>query len=259
MTEQEIVTEKKGKPWVKLIIVLAVLAAAFAAANHFGLFDMFREGSFRDQVIRLDEFFTGLGPWAPAMFVVVWIVACVFFLPGLPVSIAGGLIFGAVWGSVWTTVGANLGAALAFLIGRYAARDMVSSWVEKNSALKKIDDGVTKQGWRMLLITRLVPIFPFSIQNYVYGLTNIKFSTYLLVTLPTMIPATIAFNFAAGSAREVVLQGGQPEAVKKTIIYLAIAAVFFVIVSLIPGLVKKHMAGADELTDVSGDAEGNKE
>lgn len=259
MTEKEIVPEKKGKPWVKLIIVAAVLAVAFVAANHFGLFDMFREGSFRDQVIRLDEFFTGLGAWAPLMFVVVWIVACVFFLPGLPVSIAGGLIFGAVWGSVWSTVGANLGAAVAFLVGRYAARDMVAAWVEKNRALKKIDDGVRKQGWRMLLITRLVPIFPFSIQNYVYGLTNIKFSTYVLVTLPSMIPATIAFSFAAGSAREVVLQGGQPEAVKKTIIYLAIAAVFFVIVSLIPGWVKKHVAGAEDLTEVATDSEGTGE
>ena len=78
--------------------------------------------------------------------------------------------------------------------------------------------------------------------NNVYGLTKIKFSTYLLVTLPCMIPGTIAFNFAAGSAREVILSGGQPEAVKRTIIYLAIAAVAFVLVSLIPGWVKKRFA-----------------
>ena len=72
-----------------------------------------------------------------------------------------------------------------------------------------------------------------------------------------MLPATIAFNFAAGSAREVVLQGGQPEAVKKTIVYLAIAAVFFVLLSLIPGWVKKRVSGADELSDASAEAKSD--
>lgn len=247
MSEQETVDAKTGKPWVKLLIVAAVLVIAFLVANHFGLFDMLKEGTLKDRVVRLDEFFKGLGIWAPLVFILIWIVGCVFLLPGLPISIAGGLIFGAVWGSVWTTIGANLGAAAAFLIGRYAARDMVAGWVEKNKALKRIDEGVRNQGWRMLLITRLVPIFPFNIQNYVYGLTDIRFTTYLLVTLPSMIPATIAFNFAAGSAREVVLAGGQPDAVKKTILYLAIAAVFFVLLSLIPSFVKKRVSGAEEL------------
>lgn len=236
------------KPWMKLVGVLVILAILIVAGNQMGLFDMLKEGTLKERVERLDAFFTGLGSWAPAVFILIWIAACLFLLPGLPVSLAGGLIFGAVWGSLWTTIGANLGAALAFLVGRYAARDMVAGWVEKNRSLKKIDDGVREQGWRMLLITRLVPIFPFNIQNYVYGLTDIRFSTYVLVTLPSMIPATIAFNFAAGSAREVILAGGQPEAVKKTIVYLAIAAVFFVLLSLIPGWVKKRVKGAEDLT-----------
>ncbi|NOZ93511.1 MAG: TVP38/TMEM64 family protein [Acidobacteria bacterium] len=203
---------------------------------------MLKEGTLKDRVLRLDAFFRSMGPWAPAAFIVIWVVACVLLLPGLPIAIVGGLIFGAVWGTVWSTVGANLGAALAFLVGRYAARDMVEGWVQKNPTLRKIDEGVRKQGWRMLMITRLVPIFPFNIQNYVYGLTNISFRTYVAVTLPCMIPGTIAFNFAAGSAREVILSGGQPDAIKKTLIYLGVAAVFFVLLSLIPGWIKKRYA-----------------
>jgi uncharacterized membrane protein YdjX (TVP38/TMEM64 family) len=235
--------EKKGmKPWMKLVIVLVVIGALLAIANHFGIFDMLKEGSLKDRVVRLDSFFRGMGPWAPIAFIAIWVVACILLLPGLPIAIVGGLIFGAVWGSIWSIVGSNIGAALAFLIGRYAARDMVEGWVQKNPTLKKIDEGVRKQGWRMLMITRLVPIFPFNIQNYVYGLTDIPFKTYLLVTLPCMIPGTIAFNFAAGSAREVILSGGQPEAVKRTMVYLAVAAVFFVLLSLIPGWVKKRYA-----------------
>ena len=237
--------QQKKRPWLKLIVILVVLVAAIMLIRETGVF----EGSLKEQVTRLLAFFDDLGFWAPVAFIGIWIAACVFLLPGLPVTIAGGLIFGAGWGSVWTTIGANLGAAAAFLVGRYAARDMVAGWVAKNSSLQKIDQGVERPGWRMLMITRLVPIFPFNIQNYVYGLTKIKFSTYVLVTLPTMIPATIAFNFAAGSAREVILAGGQPEAVKKTIVYLAIAAVFFVLLSLIPGWVKKRSDAARALTD----------
>jgi len=242
MTEEQNGKGGKQRPWVKLVVVVAAVAIVIVIANHFGVFDLLKEGTLKERVLRLDAFFQGMGPWAPAAFVLIWVIATVLLLPGLPISIVGGLIFGAVWGSVWTTVGANIGAAGAFLIGRYAARDMVAGWVEKNAALRKIDDGVRRQGWRMLMITRLVPIFPFNIQNYVYGLTDIPFKTYVLVTLPCMIPATIAFNFAAGSAREVILSGGQPEAVKKTIVYLAVAAVFFVLLSLIPGWVKKRYA-----------------
>jgi uncharacterized membrane protein YdjX (TVP38/TMEM64 family) len=220
--------------WLKPLIGLALVAAGVAGARYFGLFELLSV----DNIDRLDAWFDGLGWWAPLVFVAMWMVATVFFLPGLILTIAGGLIFGAVWGTVWTTVGANLGAAAAFLIGRYAARDMVASMVAKNSGLRKIDDGVRRQGWRMLMITRLVPLFPFNVQNYVYGLTDIPLSTYVLVSLPCMLPATIAYNFAAGSVRTGDLH--------TSIWYLAVAAVFFVLLSLIPGWVRRRVPAALE-------------
>ena len=219
--------------WVKLVIGLAVVAAGVAAARYFGVFELLSV----DNIDRLGAWFDGLGWWAPLAFVGLWIVATVFFLPGLVLTIAGGLIFGAVWGTVWTTVGANLGAIAAFLIGRYAARGMVEKMVEKNGSLRKIDDGVRRHGWRMVMITRLVPIFPFNIQNYVYGLTDIPLKTYALVTLPCMVPATLAFSFAAGSVRTGDLG--------RTLQYLGVAAVFFVLLSLIPGWVRKRTRSAD--------------
>ena len=219
-----------GQSWSKLALGLAGVAAGLFLAWKLGAFDLLSV----DNIDRLDAWFAGLGFWAPLVFVLLWIVAAVFFLPGLAITIAGGLIFGAVWGTVWTTVGANLGAIAAFLIGRYAARGMVEGMVEKNRALRKIDEGVARQGWRMLLITRLVPIFPFNVQNYVYGLTDIPLRTYVLVTVPSMLPATIAFNFAAGSVRTGDFG--------KTLWYLGIAAVFFVLLSLIPNVVRKRIA-----------------
>lgn len=217
----------------KLSLALLVVAAGVAAAWRLGLFEVLTV----DNIGRLNGWFDGLGWWAPAVFVLLWIVASVLFLPGLAITIAGGLVFGAVWGSIWTTVGANLGAVAAFLIGRYAARGMVENLVIKNPALAKIDHGVKKNGWRMLMVTRLVPIFPFNVQNYVYGLTDIPLRTYVIVTLPCMLPATIAYNFAAGSVRTGDFG--------KTLWYLGIAAVFFVLLSLIPGWIRKRYDNAD--------------
>jgi uncharacterized membrane protein YdjX (TVP38/TMEM64 family) len=222
------VEDSGGRGWWKLVIALLVVTAGMVAAWQLGLFEMLTV----ENVDRLNAWFDGLGWWAPAVFVLLWIAASVLFLPGLAITIAGGLVFGAVWGAVWTTVGANLGAIAAFLVGRYAARGMVEGMVEKNHALKKIDDGVKRQGWRMLMVTRLVPIFPFNVQNYVYGLTDIPLRTYVLVTLPCMLPATIAYNFAAGSVRTGDFG--------KTLWYLGVAAVFFVLLSLIPGWVRKR-------------------
>jgi uncharacterized membrane protein YdjX (TVP38/TMEM64 family) len=236
--------KREGKPWLRLLLVLAVIAVIGLLANQLGLFDLLKGGSLKDRVERLDGMFQSLGAWAPAVYIFIWILSCTLLLPGLPITIAGALVFGAVWGSVYTAIGANIGACAAFLVGRYAARSMVEGWVEKNKSLKKIDEGVRQQGWRMLMITRFVPLFPFSLQNYVYGLTNIPFRTYALVTIPTILPGTIAYNFAAGSAREVILSGGQPEALKRTVLYLAVAAVFFVIVSLIAGRAKKRYGAA---------------
>ena len=220
--------DTRHRSWWKLSFALLAVVGSMVAAWQLGVFEMLTV----DNIDRLNAWFDGLGWWAPVVFVLLWIAASVLFLPGLAITIVGGLVFGAVWGTIWTTVGANLGAVAAFLVGRYAARGMVEGMVEKNQALKKIDEGVRRQGWRMLMVTRLVPIFPFNVQNYVYGLTDIPLRTYVLVTLPCMLPATIAYNFAAGSVRTGDFG--------KTLWYLGIAAVSFVLLSMIPGWVRKR-------------------
>ena len=125
-------------------------------------------------------------------------------------------------------------ATAAFLVARYVAREMVEGWAQSNPVFKKIDDGVAAQGWRMLMITRLVPLFPFNIQNYAYGLTKIGLLTYFLVSWICMLPGAIAFTFMGGS-----IVSGQGD-LGKTFIYLGIGAVVFVIISLIPGWIKKR-------------------
>jgi uncharacterized membrane protein YdjX (TVP38/TMEM64 family) len=232
------VTHRAGRVdhsnWRKLLFTLLAIAAGITVAWRLGLFEWLSVAN----LDRINVWFDTLGWWAPVVFVLLWIVATVLFLPGLPITIAGGLVFGAVWGTVWTTVGANLGAVAAFLVGRYAARGMVEGLLDKNPRLRKIDEGFRRQGWRTLVVTRLVPIFPFNVQNYVYGLTDVPLRTYVLVNVPCMLPATIAYNFAAGSVRTGDFG--------KTLWYLAVAAVFFVLLSLIPGWVRRRF-GVNEM------------
>jgi uncharacterized membrane protein YdjX (TVP38/TMEM64 family) len=229
-------SEKGGGGWWKLVLAIVIVLGGVLIARQMGLFELFT----MENVDKLDAWFDSLGFWAPLIFILVWIAACVFFLPGLPVTIVGALVFGPVWGTAYSSVGATIGATAAFLVGRYAARGMVEGLVRKNKALQKIDDGVERQGWRMLMITRLVPLFPFNAQNYVYGLTKISLPTYVVVSFLCMLPGCIAFNFMAGSVRTGEFG--------KFLLYLAVGAIVLVIVSLIPGWIKKKYGG-EELLD----------
>lgn len=200
------------------IVAVIVVVRATGAAQYISL----------DGLNQLRDWINGFGILAPLVFVGVFVLATVAFLPGLPLGLLGGLIFGPVMGTVWALLGATIGATLAFLVGRYGARDMVASLMQKNESLKKLDEGVEKHGWRMLMITRLVPLFPFNAQNYVYGLTRVKFGTYVIFTALFMIPGTAVFAFAGGSLATA------EENLGRTFIFLGIAAVLFVLISLIP-------------------------
>ena len=176
----------------------------------------------------------GFGVVAPIVFIVIYVVATVAFVPGALLSLLAGLMFGAVWGTLWTVIGATLGATLAFLIGRYAARGLVESWIASNERGRKLDEGVEKHGWRMLLITRLVPLFPFNLQNYAYGLTRVGVGSYVLLTALCIVPGVIVYTFAGGSLASA------REDLTRTFAYLGVAAVFFVLLSLIPGRLRRR-------------------
>src|SRR4030095_6363128 len=128
-----------------------------------------------------------------------YVLAVVLFVPGLPITLLGGLAFGPVWGTVYVSIAATIGAGLAFLVARYGLRGMVEGWVRSNARLSRMDGAVARDGWRIVMITRLVPLFPFNLQNYAYGVTRIGFWAYLTTSAVCMIPATVAYTFAAGA------------------------------------------------------------
>lgn len=248
MTEQQGTAgapqEKSGGGLIKLIIAVAIIAVGIIVAWKLGVFENLKLNA--ENIQNMEAWFAGLGWIGPAVFILIWIVACVFFLPGLPVTIVGGLVFGALFGTIYSIIGSTLGATAAFLVGRYAARDMVGGLMQKNPTLKKIDQGVEREGWRMLMVTRFVPVFPFNAQNYVYGLTKINVGTYALVSFVCMLPACAMFNMFAGTIRDAVLAGENWQSQMGPMIWkLAIMGLLLVALSFIPKLIQKKMGSKD--------------
>lgn len=137
----------------------------------------------------------GLGAVGAIAFALLYVVATVAFLPGSLLTLGAGVLFGVVWGSVVVFCGATLGAALAFLVGRYLARDWVADrFIRGNKRFAAIDRAVGREGFKIVLLTRLSPVFPFNALNYIYGLTGVGFKDYLLASVG-MIPGTIMYVY----------------------------------------------------------------
>ncbi|TVR68417.1 MAG: hypothetical protein EA427_10940 [Spirochaetaceae bacterium] len=230
-------TIKQGKTsrLMKVDILLLVVYAIFLMwfFNLFSLISMSR-------INELQMWIEGFGLLGPVVYMLLFIAACVFFLPGGPFGIVAGIVFGPIFGTIWASIGSTIGASLAFLLGRYAFRGFAENLVAKNPKLKKIDDGVERNGWRMLMITRFVPLFPFNVQNYVYGLTKIPFVTFALLSWLFMLPGTMAYVFIAGAAASGADLG-------TIMIYFAIGAIILVGLSFLPKLLKKKAGVADVL------------
>lgn len=215
---------------IKLVIALGLIGLVYILLRVFGVtkyIDL-------KNVYQIKEWVSGYGIIAPIIYICFYTVGTLFFLPGLPITVLSGIAFGPVFGVIYAVIGAIIGVSLAFLVARYAARDLVEGWVEGNTQFQKIDERVEQEGWRILMFTRLVPIFPFNLQNYAYGLTGIKFITYVIVSGIFMLPGTIAYVQIGGA-----LVSGEGN-LKKTLLYLSGAGVLILLVSLIPKFLKKR-------------------
>ena len=140
-------------------------------------------------------------PWIESLgiagaiaFIVVYIVATVAFLPGSILTLAGGAIFGLFWGSIYVFLGATIGATLAFLVGRYIARDWISKKIAGNQKFAAIDNAVGDEGLKIVFLARLSPIFPFNLLNYGLGVTGVALKDYVLASVG-MIPGTIMYVY----------------------------------------------------------------
>lgn len=205
--------------WSLLLVVIAGISLAVI---------------YRDQLDAsvLEQWVQRAGTAGPLVFMLIYAIGTVFFLPGSVLTLAGGALFGPVWGTLYNLTGATLGATLAFIVARY----LTSDWVEKKTAgrLKQLKDGVEGEGWRFVAFVRLVPLFPFNLLNYALGLTRIKLSHYVIASYLCMLPGAIAYTYLGYALKEAV--GGEAD-IQEMIQIGIFASALLAIVAYLPRII----------------------
>ncbi|UCC55827.1 MAG: VTT domain-containing protein, partial [Gammaproteobacteria bacterium] len=200
--------------------------------------------SYRDQFdgAALEAWVRDAGPVAPLLFMLIYALAAVLFLPGSVITLAGGALFGPVLGTFYNLTGATLGATLAFLIARYLASDWVAE--KTGGRVKQIINGVEGEGWRFVAFVRLVPLFPFNLLNYALGLTRLRLLHYIIATYIFMLPGAFAYTYLGYAGREAV--AGGEGMIQKGLLALALLAVVAFLPRLIGTLRRGPMMETEE-------------
>jgi uncharacterized membrane protein YdjX (TVP38/TMEM64 family) len=183
----------------------------------------------------LQTWIRGLGYWGPLVFILLYAVTTVAALPGSVMSVFAGAVFGPVIGVVAVIFGATLGAGLAFLVARYFAREAVSSWLSSKEKFRQLDDLTEKQGAIMVAVTRLVPLFPFNLLNYGFGLTKVPFWTYVGWSFLCMLPGTVLYVVGASAVTEALAEGRIPW------VLVVVVAVILVIITFLAKAARKRI------------------
>lgn len=171
---------------------------------------------------------------APLIFMSIYAVAPAFFLPSIPLSLAAGFLWGAVWGVVFTTIGATAGACVSFFLARYLLREAI----RKRFAATQwgwLEEKVVKHGWRAVAFTRLIPVFPFNVLNYLFGLTPIPFGQYLWSSFVFMLPGCIAFVAFGSSLSSLILHGN----IRGLLVGIAVAVLALLLVMFLKPLFRR--------------------
>lgn len=149
----------------------------------------------------------GMGPLGALLYALGYAVGCVLFLPGTPLSLGGGALFGPLWGFVAVWGGATLGAVLAFVLGRTLLRDAISARVGERPGWRAVDAAISRRGFRVVFLLRLSPLFPFNVLNYGLGLTSVTLGQYALATALGIIPGCaviVSVGHTAGELARIV-------------------------------------------------------
>ena len=176
-----------------LSLVAALLALAAAAA-------VFPIGEW---LLRAIEWIQTQGPIAWVVFVLAYIAAAVLLVPGTIPTLAAGFVFGLPLGVALVSAGSVLGAATAFLIGRFLARDWIRGRIADLPRFAALDHAVSRDGFVIVLLTRLSPLFPFNLLNYALGITGVRFRDYFFASWIGMLPATVLYVYIGTLAGNV--------------------------------------------------------
>jgi len=189
------------RPWLRPLVLVAGITAMTLAAPALGL---------GERIGELRAWIGGLGPAGPLVFALVYAVAATLAVPASLLTVAAGAMFGSVVGVATVVVGATLGAAASFALSRWFARDAVTAWLGDNERFRRLDALTERHGALVVALTRLVPLFPFSVLNYGFGLTCVAFRTYLAWSFVCILPGTVLYVVGADALTRGLAEGRVP-------------------------------------------------
>jgi uncharacterized membrane protein YdjX (TVP38/TMEM64 family) len=199
--------------WLALSTVTGLLLAAPAWAQAAESASGFNPQEWLRAALQWIESLGFLGGLA---FIAIYIAATVAFLPGSILTLGAGVVFGVVFGTIYVLIGATLGAIAAFLIGRYLARGWISNKIAGNEKFAAIDKAVASEGFKIVLLTRLSPIFPFNLLNYAFGVTGVSLRDYTLGSIG-MIPGTLLYVYIGSLAGDLAKIGMETQPTDPTV------------------------------------------
>ena len=205
-----------------------------------GVFAAFQFLPVQEWLQALQGWIQSLGYWGPVVFVILYILTTVFLLPGAAMTPLAGLLFGLGWGTLWVVIGSNIGASIAFLVGRYLARDAVARKIEGYEKFAAVDRAVGEGGWKIVMLTRLSPAFPFVLLNYAYGLTRVKWIHYAFASLIGMFPGTVMYVYF-GSLGDLAAQANGVSTAK-IVLYIVAGIATIAVTLLITRNAKRALA-----------------
>lgn len=163
-------------------VVAAVLLAGTLAARHVSA----------ETLTQAMSWIQGLGPLGPVIYGLAYFALELVAVPALPLTVGAGYLFGVARGSAVVSVAATSAAAASFLLARYGARDFISGLARRYPKFRAVDRAVGREGFKFVLLLRLSPLLPFALSNYLYGLTSVRFTPYVLGSWLGMLPGSVA-------------------------------------------------------------------
>lgn len=229
-----------------LLLGAAVVASALLISND----------ETRRQVVEFLVRIKAWGPWGALVAGLLYLPACVLALPGSLLTLGLGFAFGPVWGTVAASLGSTAGATAAFLIARTIGRRFIEQRVADSPRFRALDEAVGQQGMKIVLLTRLSPVFPFNVLNYTYGLTKVRTFDYVLASWIGMFPGTLLYVYLGSAIQNLSdLAAGRVEpSVWQTVGYVTGLVATFVVTILLTRIARRALSAAGALADDSDQA-----
>ncbi|MDI9244553.1 TVP38/TMEM64 family protein [Marinobacter sp. CHS3-4] len=188
----------KSSPILGMLASIAFVGAILAILYSLGI---------HERVVDMLRWFEAQGTWAAVLFILLMTVTVVALLPGFLFTTGAGFVFGVFEGTIYVVTGTVLGATLAFLIARYALGERAKQFVMARARLRLMSDELTPHGWKIVLLTRLIPFFPGKLSNYFFGLTEFSLRGFIAGSVVGFIPFSLHNVYLGSIAADLTVLG----------------------------------------------------